>query len=368
VPAFDQIIKVSNASLTSIRSISPAIQKLIILINGTGSTIAIKNQDAGATAANRIITGSGIDLSLRTDQSIVFSYDDNSTRWRISGGAGGGGGLQPTFVSAGPVTAQAGFNYLTDTTLAGFTLTLPAGATGSTIRITDATETWALNNLTVVPAAGQKIDMLANDETLVCDVVRGWVELNWTGTYWAFNSLASTQAGEASATAAGIVSTGTQSFAGNKTFLGSITPTGGIVGKTDAAAIGTGLHGEVITVANNTVFAAGVAYRDSSTTVLTGSLAVVLSRVVNKGLYLMAYVSTLAISGAASLQGRLRIQATGTAITPDLFNQSASGGVCISQPSIPVRIDTDGTIIEVLLAMGGGPATCVHDLYIVRLA
>jgi hypothetical protein len=43
------------------------------------------------------------------------------------------------------------------------------------------------------------------------------------------------------------VSTGTQTFAGNKTFNGSITPSGGIVGKTDGVAVAAGKVGEIYT-------------------------------------------------------------------------------------------------------------------------
>jgi len=87
-PAFDQIIKVSNASLTSIRGIIPAIQKFLILVNGTGATVTIRNEEATATAANRIITGTGVDLSLANSASLLLAYDADSTRWRVVGGSG----------------------------------------------------------------------------------------------------------------------------------------------------------------------------------------------------------------------------------------------------------------------------------------
>jgi hypothetical protein len=98
-PAKDQIIKVSNASLTSVRGIIPAIQKYIVLINGTGATITIRNQEATATAANRIITGTGVDLSLANDASLLLSYDGDASRWRVVGGSGSGGSSDPTVVN-----------------------------------------------------------------------------------------------------------------------------------------------------------------------------------------------------------------------------------------------------------------------------
>ena len=217
-PGVDQLIRFTNGSLTSIRSISPATQSVISFINGQASqNITIVNESAGATAANRIVTGTNTDFTLKPGAAVGFVYDSAGSRWRLSSG-GGGGGLQPV-VKTTSFAAEAGNNYLTDTTSGAIAVTLPAGADGSTLRFVDATEKWGTNNLTLTPASGQTIDMLAANEALTCDVTRGWVELSWDGTRWAFSSLASTTVGEASATAPGIVSTGTQSFAGAKNFL-----------------------------------------------------------------------------------------------------------------------------------------------------
>jgi hypothetical protein len=90
-PGRDQIIKLSNASLSSIRGISPSVQGFLILINGTGAALSLKNESSGATAANRIITGTGVDLSMRDGSSILMAYDPNSSRWRVTGGSGSGG-------------------------------------------------------------------------------------------------------------------------------------------------------------------------------------------------------------------------------------------------------------------------------------
>jgi hypothetical protein len=256
-PGVDQLIRFTQGSLTSIRSISPATQSVISFINGQASqNITIVNESAGATAANRIVTGTNTDFTLKPGAAVGFVYDSAGSRWRLSSG-GGGGGLQPV-VKTASFTAEAGNNYLTDTTSGAIAVTLPSGVDGSTLRFVDATEKWGTNNLTLTPASGQTIDMLAANEVLTCDVTRGWVELSWDGTRWAFSSLASTTVGEASASAPGIVSTGTQSFAGNKTFVGTITPSAGIVGKTDGVAPTAGNYGEVLTAGPTTVTALAV--------------------------------------------------------------------------------------------------------------
>ncbi len=245
-PGVDQLIRFTQGSLTSIRSISPATQSVISFINGQASqNITIVNESAGATAANRIVTGTNTDFTLKPGAAVGFVYDSAGTRWRLSSG-GGGGGLQPV-VKTASFAAEAGNNYLTDTTSGAIAVTLPSGADGSTLRFVDATEKWGTNNLTITPASGQTIDMLAANEALTCDVTRGWVELSWDGTRWAFSSLASTTVGEASASAPGIVSTGTQSFAGAKTFVGTITPSAGIVGLSSGAAVTAGNIGQKIT-------------------------------------------------------------------------------------------------------------------------
>lgn len=167
---------------------SPSAGKLYVVINETGSSITVKN-DTGATAANRIYTGTGVDFTLKNNAAITLVYDSGLSRWVLAGGSGGGG-LQPTPVSSG-LTAQAGTHYLTNTAGGAFTITLPAGVAGSVIMVSDANETWDTFNLTVTPASGEKIDNLATDESLVCDVKRGWVELSYNSALsaWSVRSI-----------------------------------------------------------------------------------------------------------------------------------------------------------------------------------
>jgi hypothetical protein len=91
-PVKDQIIKVSNASLTSIRGIIPSIQKFLILINGTGASIVIRNDNLITSSVNRIFTGTGVDISLANNASLLLAYDGNSSLWRVVGGSGSASG------------------------------------------------------------------------------------------------------------------------------------------------------------------------------------------------------------------------------------------------------------------------------------
>lgn len=104
-----QFTKFTNGSLVSIRSIGAGVDgQCIEITNGTGNTILVLNDDSGATAANRILTGTGGAISLANDSSIKLKYDSHSSRWRVIGAAGGGivrndAGTRgsPTNVSAG---------------------------------------------------------------------------------------------------------------------------------------------------------------------------------------------------------------------------------------------------------------------------
>lgn len=206
---------------------APTAGKLYVFVNETGSSITVKN-DTGGTAANRIYTGTGVDFTLKNQGAVTLIYDSGLSRWILAGGAGGGG-LTPSPLS-GATTAAAGTHYMTNTSGGSFTVTLPAGVAGSVIMVSDANETWDTFPLTIAPASGEKIDNLATNETLVCDVKRGWVELSYNTVLasWSIRSIAATNVVEASETQAGIVSTGAQTFGGAKTFTGLITPTGGL--------------------------------------------------------------------------------------------------------------------------------------------
>jgi len=84
-------VRLTNASLTSIDMIpAGGEEQFLILKNATGSAITV-NDDTGGTAANRIFTGTGNDLSLADNASILLSYDNDESRWMVVGGSGGGG-------------------------------------------------------------------------------------------------------------------------------------------------------------------------------------------------------------------------------------------------------------------------------------
>jgi hypothetical protein len=79
----------TNASLASIQTIGAgATGRVLTIKNSTGNTITIKN-DSGGTAANRIVTGLGIDITLVNTASLLLEYDGTASRWTVIGGSGG---------------------------------------------------------------------------------------------------------------------------------------------------------------------------------------------------------------------------------------------------------------------------------------
>ena len=82
-------IQLTNASLTSIDGVSAGSNgQLLILSNRTGVSVVINNE-TGATAANRILTGTNGAISLENNASLNLVYNSLAARWMIIGGVGG---------------------------------------------------------------------------------------------------------------------------------------------------------------------------------------------------------------------------------------------------------------------------------------
>ena len=84
----------TNASLASIASIDKGStgSTFLIFVNNTGSTISIVNEYLSATAAKRIVTGTGGDINLSNGASIILSFNGITSRWHVVGGTGSGSG------------------------------------------------------------------------------------------------------------------------------------------------------------------------------------------------------------------------------------------------------------------------------------
>lgn len=86
-------VRLTGVSVTELQGVvaSPRATRLLIYNDSSGD-LTIKHQNAGATAANRIITTDGNDLTISEDQSVEFIYDLTTSRWLVISTAGSGSG------------------------------------------------------------------------------------------------------------------------------------------------------------------------------------------------------------------------------------------------------------------------------------
>jgi hypothetical protein len=57
--------------------------RLLTIINVGSNALVIKNQDSSSSAANRLITGTGKDLTISADGRATLFYDSTTSRWRV---------------------------------------------------------------------------------------------------------------------------------------------------------------------------------------------------------------------------------------------------------------------------------------------
>lgn len=72
----------SNAGLSITGIVAASDGKRLRLTNIGPNSITLANQSSSSTAANRIITSTGADLTLAVDQTIDLIYDTTTARWR----------------------------------------------------------------------------------------------------------------------------------------------------------------------------------------------------------------------------------------------------------------------------------------------
>jgi len=115
----------------------------LTLSNAGSSAATISNQSASSSAANRIITGTGADLSLAADMSVDLIYDGTTGRWRVvsppsSGGSASFNGLSGATASN---TIDNGahtqtWNWNSMTTGNGLVIASTSATTGNLVSLT----------------------------------------------------------------------------------------------------------------------------------------------------------------------------------------------------------------------------------------
>ena len=199
LPTSGTVATTSNALSAFASTTSAGLAGVISDETGTGSLVFATSPTLSAPIVDQELFSEGAAPSTPAAGKLaVYAKTDHKLYVKDSTGTesavGSGGGLTPSPLATTLSPAVAGTHYLTNTSGAAFTVTLPTGAAGYIIRFSDANETWDVNQLTITPASGEKIDNLAANESLVCDVKRGWVELSWNTALssWSLQMISST--------------------------------------------------------------------------------------------------------------------------------------------------------------------------------
>jgi alpha-tubulin suppressor-like RCC1 family protein len=117
--------------------------RLLTIMNASStSSFTLFNQSANSSQNNRIITGTGADLVLAADATVLVQYDATAARWRVVGGSGSGGGSTASVQTVTASTTLAGWNRIakvSPSSTGSITVTLPTavGFTGQTIQVID---------------------------------------------------------------------------------------------------------------------------------------------------------------------------------------------------------------------------------------
>ncbi|MFA4995380.1 MAG: hypothetical protein WC521_08790, partial [Bdellovibrionales bacterium] len=106
--------------------------KIIRLHNASSYTLTVSNENATATAANRVITGTGADLPIPTNTSVTMQYDATSSRWRVTGSSNAakalaaGSDTQVQYNDAGQMAGATGLVYDKTNARVGIGTTAPS--------------------------------------------------------------------------------------------------------------------------------------------------------------------------------------------------------------------------------------------------
>ncbi|HET7630423.1 MAG TPA: hypothetical protein VFK03_03545, partial [Candidatus Saccharimonadales bacterium] len=92
------LIRLTGASTQTLNSIANGRDGYILTIVNAAGQNALINDETGATATNRIRTGTGAQITLAPNASITLVYDSQASRWRVVGDVAGGAGAGVTSV------------------------------------------------------------------------------------------------------------------------------------------------------------------------------------------------------------------------------------------------------------------------------
>lgn len=76
-------LRMSSDASRNVTGIVARKDATLTLVNVGAQNIVLQNENAGSAATNRIITGSGADITIAPDDVATLWYDTVSGRWRV---------------------------------------------------------------------------------------------------------------------------------------------------------------------------------------------------------------------------------------------------------------------------------------------
>ncbi len=81
----NSLVRLTGSTATSLQGISAGTAGLVLfLYNVSTAVISITNENGSASAADRIITSSGLTVVIQPQCSAIFTYDDSQSRWILN--------------------------------------------------------------------------------------------------------------------------------------------------------------------------------------------------------------------------------------------------------------------------------------------
>jgi hypothetical protein len=165
-----------------------------------------------------------------------------------------------------------------------------------------------------------------------------------------------------------VTTKGAQTIAGDKTFSGALTPSGGIVGKTDGVAVAAGYVGEILTAGAETTYA-NIAANQVNT----------ISRALSKGTYLVSLFLYIRPATEALRGLGVKLTAGTEYYTPSAYNTNPNTGPITvnADTSIPqcysitipiLKTVSDDLIFTVGNLSGNPTLSCALFMKIIRIA
>lgn len=116
LPSTDSLLKVTGSTAMQVLGIvAPTKDKILVVHNKSTQNTTLKNEDAGATAANRLSLPTSSDVVILPLQSAILFYDVSATRWKLF--ALSSGSARSIFALANNVAAQNVTGLLLDGTI-----------------------------------------------------------------------------------------------------------------------------------------------------------------------------------------------------------------------------------------------------------